>query len=265
MEFLSQTYVALRGPTGVPQTAQDTIGRLADRLSPSTLLADRRAAVLSLKGLARDHKQDIGERALDGLLEVLENDAEIDGDIAKGVLETLHALCDTEDAKAGSKELGFKHTDQVLASDRSTHKFFSLLADSTFYVRFATLQLLASLLQNRRQVVQGYFLKAPAGPSSVISVLEDKREIIRNGESGHFDDDTRATLHIEAMVMVQSLISQSADIQKVLAFEGAFEKLFNTVRQEGGVEGGVVVQDALACVDGLLRYNTSNQVGSVLR
>ena len=60
--------------------------------------------------------------------------------------------------------------------------------------------------------------------------------------------------------MVQSLISQSPDIQKVLAFEGAFEKLFNTIAQENGIEGGVVAHDALLCVDGLLRFNISNQV-----
>ena len=60
--------------------------------------------------------------------------------------------------------------------------------------------------------------------------------------------------------MVQSLISQSPDIQKVLAFEGAFEKLFNTIAQENGIEGGGVVHNALLCVDGLLRFNISNQV-----
>lgn len=62
--------------------------------------------------------------------------------------------------------------------------------------------------------------------------------------------------------MVQLLTSQSPDIQKVLAFEGAFEKLFNTVTQEGGVDGGLIAQGALACIDGLLRYNTSNQVSN---
>ena len=36
--------------------------------------------------------------------------------------------------------------------------------------------------------------------------------------------------------MVQSLVYQSPDIQKILAFEGAFEKLFNIVQQEGGLE-----------------------------
>lgn len=177
MEFLSQTYVALRGPTGAPQTATETIGRLSDRLSPATLLADRRAAVQSLKGLARDWKQDVAERALPGLLDVLSNDAEVDADIGKAVLETLNILCEVEE----SKELGFKHTDYVLANDRAIHTLFALLADNNFYTRFATLEYMTTLLQNRRQVVQAYFLKTSAGVSSVILVLEDKREIIRNG------------------------------------------------------------------------------------
>lgn len=182
MEFLSQTYVALRGPTGAPQTPADTIGRLSDRLSPATLLADRRAAVLALKGLARDCKYDVGDRALPGLLEVLSNDAEIDAEIGKAVLETLTILCDGEEGANNGKELGFKHTDYVLANEKATHTLFNLLGDNNFYTRFATLQYLSTLLQNRRQVVQGYFLKAPGGTGSVVSVLEDKREIIRNGE-----------------------------------------------------------------------------------
>ncbi|KAL1739309.1 p115 like vesicle tethering protein, partial [Schizophyllum fasciatum] len=51
----------------------------------------------------------------------------------------------------------------------------------------------------------------------------------------------------------------SADIQKVLAFEGAFEKLFAVVAREGGVDGGPVAEEALSCLDGLLRFNSSNQ------
>lgn len=60
--------------------------------------------------------------------------------------------------------------------------------------------------------------------------------------------------------MIQGLISQSPDIQKVLAFEGAFERLFDIISQEGGVDGGVVAHLALSCVDSFLRFNTSNQV-----
>ncbi|EED83908.1 predicted protein [Postia placenta Mad-698-R] len=244
MEFLSQTYIALRGPTGAPQSASETIARLADRLSPSTLLGDRRAAVLSLKGLSRDHKADVGERALPGLLDVLQNDAEIDADIGKAVLETLNLLCEADDsANVQARESGFKHTDLVLADEKAAHKLFVLLADNSFYLRLSALQFLATLLQNRRQVVQGYFLKAPVGPTSFVAVLEEKREIIRH----------------EAIFVVQTLISQSPEIQKILAFEGAFERLFNIVASENGVDGGVVVQDALKCIDGLVRFNQSNQ------
>lgn len=62
--------------------------------------------------------------------------------------------------------------------------------------------------------------------------------------------------------MVQALISQSVEIQKVLTFEGAFEKLFGIITQEGGIDGGLVTRGALTCVDALLRFNSSNQVSS---
>ena len=182
MDFFSQTYIALRGPTGAPQTAQDAIARLSDRLSPATLLSDRRAAVLSIKGLTRDAKAEVGERCLPGLLEVLQNDAEVDADIGKAVLETLNILCEVnEDSTVQAKELSFKHIDAVLANEKAAHKLFALLGDQSFYLRLAILQFLITLLHNRRQVVQGYFLKAPVGPTTVIAILDEKREIIRTG------------------------------------------------------------------------------------
>ena len=184
MEFFSQTYLALRGPTGAQQSPSETIEKLSDRLSPSTLLADRRAAVLALKGLVRDHKAEVGSRALPGLIQVLQDDADIDPDMGKAVLETLNVLCEVDDAskeKEHEKELGLRHTDYFLHGEQSSHTLFKLLGSSQFYVRFTTLQLLSTLLHNRRSVVQSHFLKAQNGVSSIISVLGDKREIIRNG------------------------------------------------------------------------------------
>ena len=64
--------------------------------------------------------------------------------------------------------------------------------------------------------------------------------------------------------MIQSLISQSPDIQKVLAFEGAFEKLFEIITREGGIEGDVIVIDVLRCADGLLRFNFIRRVLGLL-
>lgn len=35
---------------------------------------------------------------------------------------------------------------------------------------------------------------------------------------------------------------QFQEIQKIVVFEGAFEKVFSIIKEEGGSDGGVVVQ-----------------------
>ena len=93
-------------------------------------------------------------------------------------------------------------------------------------------------------MVQKYVLKAPGGSGRLVEVLDDKREIIRN----------------EGLLLFISLLSTNAEIQKIVAFEGAFDRLFNIINSEGGIaSGGIVVQDCLSGVAGLLRYNVSNQ------
>ena len=184
MEFFQQTYTALRGPTGVQQTPDDTITRLSDRLSPSTLLADRRAAVLSLKGLARTHKQLVGAHALQGLLVIIQNDAEIDPDIGRAAIETVAILCEALDTPADypQHDLGLEHTDRLLEDEKTAHKLFALLGDRDNALRYSACVLLTSVLRNRPQKVQAFFLKAPAGPAPVIALLEGDKEIVGHGE-----------------------------------------------------------------------------------
>jgi intracellular protein transport protein USO1 len=182
MEFFQQTYTALRGPTGVQQTPEDTVTRLSDRLSPSTLLADRRAAVLALKGLARAHKQLVGVHALQGLLVIVENDADVDPDIGRAAIETVIILCDTVDASYTQRDLGLEHTDRLLEGEKAAHKLFALLGDQDHLLRYSACVLLITILQNRPQKVQAYFLKAPVGPSPVIALLEGEKEIVGQGE-----------------------------------------------------------------------------------
>ncbi|CAE6458034.1 unnamed protein product [Rhizoctonia solani] len=234
----------------VTQTADSTIHRLADRLDPTVALPDRRAAVLSLKGLARDekYKAEIGQVALEKLVDVvlLGGDAETDGESGKAVLETLGLLCEVvpdEHGKAAKGDVGYKHTDMLLSKPEPLRKLFGLLGQTSFYIRFSSLQLLSQIVQNRAQAVQKHLIDYPDGLPAVIAILDEKREVIRN----------------EALLLLQSLAHQNADIQKILAFSGAFEKLLDIVAAEGGVEGGVVVQDCLAVVDAMLRFNSSNQ------
>ena len=103
-----------------------------------------------------------------------------------------------------------------LASDKTPHTFIRI---TTFYTRFATLQFLTTLLHKRR--FQSYLLTAPAGPGSVMMGM--------------------VIFSIGAQIKAASLFK----VQKVPAFEGAFEILFNTVSQERGVDGVLIAQGAL--------------------
>lgn len=59
----------------------------------------------------------------------------------------------------------------------------NLLRQQHFYVRYFSLQLLGTLLSARPEPVQAHVLVAPGGLGRLVEVLEDKREIVRNGAS----------------------------------------------------------------------------------
>lgn len=181
MDFLNQTMYALRGPTEAPQSAQSTITKLVDRLTQSTQLEDRRAAILALRGLSRDYCEDVGSLALDALLGSLEGDVQVDGEISKAVLQTLNTLCEVADGEPTHPYV-LRHTDKILQNPLHTQNLFSLLTDTTFYTRYGTLQLLNTLVQNRRPVVQQHFINAPQHSQTVTAVLEEKRDMVRNGK-----------------------------------------------------------------------------------
>ncbi|GJN91820.1 hypothetical protein Rhopal_004843-T1 [Rhodotorula paludigena] len=286
---LARGYNSLKD-SAQPQSAAGTIDRLCERLLNGTQREDRRAALLGLKGLSRDWKsgrggadrihadavswvvhtpggsakravlctteygatdavlipQEVGGRALPILLGVLDEDAAEDTEMAKAVVETLSLLCEVEevDGRPVRDDSGLRNSDVFLATPTPLHTLLTLLTPSHFYLRFFSLQLLGILLANRPQQVQQYVLTSPGGIGRLVETLDDAREIIRN----------------ESLLLLIALTTQNADIQKLLAFEGAFDKLFGIVRSEGGIgSGGIVVQDCLAAVGGLLRWNVSNQ------
>lgn len=67
-------------------------------------------------------------------------------------------------------------------------------------------------------------------------------------------------LRNEGLLLLPVLLAGNADLQKIVAFSGAFEKTLEVINAEGGIEGGIVVQDALTVIATLLRFNVSNQV-----
>lgn len=61
-------------------------------------------------------------------------------------------------------------------------------------------------------------------------------------------------------MLLTDLTQSSHELQKLVAFENAFERLFKLIELEGSLDqGGIVVQDCLSLLANLVRYNASNQ------
>ncbi|KAJ3195898.1 hypothetical protein HK101_010730 [Irineochytrium annulatum] len=118
-----------------------------------------------------------------------------------------------------------------------------ILEESDYYVRFNTVQLLSTLLQNLGDRLHESILTSPLGISRLMDLLDDRKEIIRN----------------EGLLLLISLTRSNAEIQKIIAFENAFDRLLRIIREEGATDGGIIVQDCLTLTLNLLRYNVSNQ------
>lgn len=60
--------------------------------------------------------------------------------------------------------------------------------------------------------------------------------------------------------MLTALTPSSPDLQKLIAFENAFDRIFGIIDTEGSLtHGGIAVQDCLSLLANLLRLNVSNQ------
>jgi len=128
------------------------------------------------------------------------------------------------------------------------------LESSDFYSRLYALQLLTNLLKARPALIQKCLLSSALGISRLVASLNDNREAVRNGTYITF------ITYAETLLVLIALTEGNPEIQKLVAFENAFEILFVIIEQEGGVDGGIVVQDCLQLLANLLRYNSSNQV-----
>ncbi|KAL5153713.1 Golgin candidate 6 [Glycine soja] len=179
------------------------------------------------------------------LLSVLREEHD-DVEMVRGALETLvSALTPINHAKGSSNEVqpALMNTDLLSREAESISLLLSLLTEDDFYVRYYTLQLLTALLTNSPQRLQEAILTIPRGITRLMDMLMD-REVIRN----------------EALLLLTHLTCEAEEIQKIVVFEGAFEKIFSIIKEEGGSDGGVVVQDCLELLNNLLRKNASNQV-----
>ncbi|XP_043477147.1 general vesicular transport factor p115 [Leptopilina heterotoma] len=250
MEYFKSSLKSVLGtplPENVPSGA-DTVERMVDRLQSSTLLDDRRDACRGLKALSRSYRLEVGAQGMDSLRQVLEMD-KTDCEITGLALETLCNIThpetfDEEVEKYGPRnKIGEQFTEIFTKQQDSIGLILSFLEEFDFKVRYPALKLLSHLLINKPKNIQEIILVSPMGVSKLMDLLADSREVIRN----------------DVLLILIQLTKGNANIQKIVAFENAFDRIFDVIYQEGGAEGGIVVEDCLLLMLNLLRGNTSNQ------
>lgn len=80
-----------------------------------------------------------------------------------------------------SADLGVMFAEIYAKDPQNVTLLLEILADTDFYVRFNTVQLLQTLFANLPKALEECILTSPVGMSRLIDLLDDKREIIRNG------------------------------------------------------------------------------------
>ncbi|XP_047434533.1 general vesicular transport factor p115 isoform X3 [Mugil cephalus] len=260
------------GQAAGPQpSGSETIQKLCDRVASSTLLEDRRDAVRALKSLSKKYRMEVGTQAMDHLINILQTDRS-DSEILGYALDTLYnIICNDEEeeqdesedavtplpvsgkhknmsipdenAQKQADDLGAQFTDTFIQDPEHITLLLTLLEEFDFHVRWPAVKLLTALLKNQGVQVQGIILVSPMGVSRLMDLLADSREVIRN----------------DGLLLLQQLTKGNAAIQKIVAFENAFERLLDIITEEGSSDGGIVVEDCLLLLLNLLKNNSSNQ------
>lgn len=227
------------------------IEQLLDRVLTSTLLEDRRDACRALKSLSSPYRLELGARGLETLISVLDADRQ-DNDIVNYVLDALCNIISGSNenpfespapSDGDYEDLGIQFTEIFAKRKENVAILLDLMGETEFKVRYPAIKLLMGLLKHRIRDIQECVLSYPIGVSRLMELLSDNREIIRN----------------DAILVLVVLTRGNSNIQKIVAFESAFDKIFDIISQEGHTDGGVVVEDCLMVLQNLLRNNVSNQ------
>ncbi|CAK7267454.1 Vesicle-mediated ER to Golgi transport protein [Sporothrix epigloea] len=226
------------------QSVSETISVLSGRLSSATLLEDRRASILGLRSFAKEYPASVASGALRSLIGSLSKDGE-DVDTVKVVLETLLMLFNpNEESPEASEEIALWLADEFTQRLENITLLLDFLETNDFYSRLYSLQLLSAILTARTDRTEECILTAPLGIPRLVAILDDQRDVVRN----------------EAITLLTYLTPTSIEIQKLVAFENAFERLFEIIEEEGSVlDGGRVIEDCLIFLANLLRLNAHNQ------
>lgn len=115
---------------------------------------------------------------MEGLIQVIKNFQE-DNELLHAALETLNGIftVHTHDSLRNGAQFS-----EIFVKDISNvDLLLQACSNEDFYIRFNIIAALNKLAENCLKRLQSAVLVSPMGVSSIVLMLSDKREIIRNG------------------------------------------------------------------------------------
>ncbi|OVA08903.1 Vesicle tethering protein Uso1/P115-like [Macleaya cordata] len=220
---------------------------LLERIRNGVKAEDKIAAIDDLQSVVEESASAqlaFGATGISVLMGILKEERD-NLEMVQSALETLVSALTPIDPEEGLKneiQPTVINSDLLSRDEENISLLINLLEEDGFNVRYYTLQLLTALLAASPNRLQEAILTIPHGITRLMDTLMN-REALRN----------------EALLLLTYLTSEAEEIQKIVVFEGAFEKIFTIIQEEGGAEGGVVVQDCLELLNNLLN-SASNQI-----
>ncbi|PSC74328.1 Arginine deiminase [Micractinium conductrix] len=226
------------------------VEQLVQRVSEAVLLADRREALQQLRDLLAGPggraRHAFGSVGLPVALQVVRDREDLE--MVQLALECLAAALGSGEGTAAVDEAAAVNAQTLARTPEALPLLLSLLEAAPaglgdFYARYHTLQVIKGLAAAAPSQLQEAILGAPLGMTRIMDLLGEQ-EVLRN----------------EALLLLAQLAAGSADLQKIAVFEGAFDRLFDIISEEGPMDGDIVVQDCFQLMAALLRSSPPNQL-----
>eukprot|EP00871_Galdieria_phlegrea_P005805 jgi/Galph1/711/GphlegSOOS_G5485.1 len=224
---------AFKYVAGIDETTPDSsagkVERYIDRIVGSSLPQDRRAAVKELGELVKRDvacQEKVAKLGMKVFIAILQQDRPYQ-DTVVATLELLIQLVTQPDIQRVAEEhlldqsgamdiaqnIALENAKLFVKHQDAVAQVLELLEEEDFAIRFNVIELLTALLSNDAQLVQQNVLEASQGVTRLLDLLRDHREVIRN----------------ETILLLTALSKNCEEIQKILAFENIFERLFDTI------------------------------------
>ncbi|KAH9601844.1 hypothetical protein LSM04_008562 [Trypanosoma melophagium] len=219
------------------------------RIQSCTVAQDRRDALKELQSCT-DLPYVMAAKEVSYLCNVLRNFPD-DEEIVESSLAVLSGITDLAGYPSVPSTYNVSEKEKRRIRDSFLHElisevplFLTHVNKGSFWSRFHSVQMLQRLEEYDSSAVHKLLLSSH-GIGVLVDILND------NTHGG--------ALRNEGLVLFTAITAADTELQTLLAFDNAFETLFSVVKEEGGLDGGVIVSDCLTIVHNMLRNNKATQ------